>query len=345
MDRREKKWAAVELLLAAAGMLAIGILLQDAEWKKSASGSVWVVGVLWVGVVVGLFLLLNLYHTMDRSKKLRQISERLDLVLHGEDIYQISHFKEGDLAILEDEITKMTVMLREQSEHLQEDKRYLADSMADLSHQLRTPLTSIRLITELLSAPDLNRTRKEELLREMSGLLTQTEWQVNTMLKLSRLDADMVVFGKKQISVGMLLEKAAEPLSIPLDINGIRLRLPRGEELFWNLDLAWTAEAIENILKNCMEHTPAGGCITVEQTANPLYLELKISDTGAGIAREDLPYIFQRFYKGKGDQSKGFGIGLALARSIIAGQNGTIQAENGPDGGASFLIRFYKGVV
>lgn len=298
---------------------------------------------LFTLIVCILFLALHLWSTARRYRKLAELSSDLDRILHGEDDVILGQYAEGELAILQNEIHKMTIRLREQQQTLQLDKVHLADSIADISHQLRTPLTTINLLVSFLSEPECTDTRRWKLTQELFSLLSRIDWLITALLKLSKLDAGTVHFRQEQIELAELLHRAAEPLLVPMELREQRLSITA--EGMFDGDIAWTQEALANILKNCMEHTPAGGTITVTTLETVLYREVRISDTGCGIAQEDLPHIFERFYKGKDADEKSFGIGLALARRIITQQNGTIKAENGPDGGALFTIRFYRGTV
>lgn len=237
----------------------------------------------------------------------------------------------------------MTIRLREQQQTLTREKAYLADSIADISHQIRTPLTSINLLIGLLSEPKLTDARRQQLIHELYELLSRIDWLITTLLKISRLDAGTVQFKQEQVSLEELLKKSCVTLLIPMELRGQELRI-HADGAFRG-DLSWTSEAIGNIVKNCMEHTPEGGRIEIEATENALFSEIIIKDNGTGISPEDLPHIFERFYKGKDSDGKSFGIGLALSRMIIAGQGGTVKAENRKPVGAMFTIRFYKGTV
>ena len=289
-------------------------------------------------------LLIAIYtvSTYMRYRRISQLAADVDRILHGETDVPLDKYAEGELGILRSEIFKMTTRLRENEYRLLTDKRYLADSLADISHQLRTPLTSINLLVSLLAEPGNSLERRQSITRELSVLLGRIDWLITTLLKLSRLDAQTVKFTKTQVSLRSLIQQACEPLLIPMELRDQTLNLTASGDFYG--DLAWTSEAVGNIIKNCMEHTPDGGQITVKASENALYSELIISDTGPGIDREDLPHIFERFYKGKNSDDKSFGVGLALARMIVTAQNGTIKAEN-TDNGAQFTLRFFKGIV
>lgn len=294
----------------------------------------------------GLSLLLMLIFCISTYKRYRRIASLaadVNHVLHDNSPIDFDNYSEGELSILHSEIYKMTVRLREQQQKLINDKKYLADSLADISHQIRTPLTSINLLVERLSATGLSDECRHRLTNELYELLSRIDWLITSLLKISKLDAGTVSFNKETVSLETLINQSCSPLLIPIELRGQELIL-RAEGDFYG-DPAWTSEAVGNIVKNCMEHTPDGGKIEIEAAENALYSEIIIKDNGTGISPEDLPRIFERFYKGKDSDGKSFGIGLALSRMIIAGQKGTVKAENRKNAGAMFTIRFYKGTV
>lgn len=290
-----------------------------------------------------LLMLIFCISTYKRYQRLSSLADDINQILHGDSSMDFNHYSEGELSILHSEIYKMTVRLREQQQKLLSDKKYLADSLADISHQLRTPLTSINLLVERLSASGLTDKCRHQLTNELYELLSRIDWLITTLLKISKLDAGTVSFNKETVSLETLIKKSCSPLLIPMELRGQELII-RAEGNFYG-DPAWTSEAVGNIVKNCMEHTPEGGRIEINAAENALYSEIVIKDNGTGISPEDLPHIFERFYKGKNSDGKSFGIGLALSRMIIAEQKGTVKAENRKNEGAMFTLRFYKGTV
>ncbi len=289
------------------------------------------------------FLCIWFVSTACRYRKIASFAAEVDKVLHGDDSASFSDYSEGELAILHSEINKMTVRLREQQQRLKDDKVFLSDSIADISHQIRTPLTSINLMLELLGNNTTNQKRRSELIMELKVMLSRIDWLITALLKISKLDAGTVQFKKETVSFEELAEKACSPLLVPLELRGIALKI--SAEGSFTGDISWTCEAIGNILKNCMEHTPASGTIEISCSENALYSQIEIKDSGRGIEQEDMPHIFERFYKGKNSDKNSFGIGLALARTIITSQNGTVKAENIRPHGALFTVKFYKGIV
>lgn len=299
-------------------------------------------GIFTVALCV-VFIIVYLVGTYRRYKRIRNLAADVNKILHGDTEISLEEYSEGELAILHSEIYKMTVRLREQHQKLLNDKIYLADSIADISHQIRTPLTSINLLVQFLSESDISEERRQKLSLELYGLLSRIDWLINTLLKISKLDAGTVQFKKETISLENLIQKACSPVLVPMELRGQSLTI-NAEGNFYG-DISWMCEALGNIVKNCMEHTPDGGRIEMNASENALYTEIVISDNGSGISKEDFPHIFERFYKGKNSDDKSFGIGLALTRMIIVGQNGTIKAENNRSGGARFSIRMYKGDI
>ena len=295
-------------------------------------------------ILVMLLLLISTVSTYMRYKCIYELSADVDRILHGNDMnLSLDKYQEGELAVLQSEIHKMILRLREQRQQLQEDKSYLANALADISHQVRTPLTSINLLVDLLSEPDITDERRMKLTHELMALLSRIDWLITTLLKISKLDAGTVQLKQETIALQELICKATEPLLIPIEIREQNLYIETNGT--FTGDVSWSVEAISNIVKNCMEHTPKGGEIRIAASENLLFTEIVISDSGTGIAKEDLPHIFDRFYKSKNAGDKNFGIGLSLSRMIITNQNGVIKAENNATNGALFTIRFYKGTV
>ncbi|MCI8327300.1 MAG: HAMP domain-containing histidine kinase [Lachnospiraceae bacterium] len=279
--------------------------------------------------------------TRARYKGIAQISEQIDLVLHNSERLDINESEEGELSILRSEIVKMTLRIREQNEALKKEKEHLADSLVDIAHQLRTPLTSANLILSLLEK-NQGEEEQKELLRETEKLFAQMDWLLTSLLKLSRLDAGVVAFRNEQVEVAALIKSVLHPLFISMDLHDIDLRveIPRGVVI--QGDPQWLCEALQNILKNCIESAGDHGKIEIDCEDTPLFTEIRFHDSGVGFREEELPRLFQRFYRGKNTSTAGYGIGLALCKTIIVRQGGTVTAKNHLQGGALFSVRFPK---
>ncbi len=279
--------------------------------------------------------------TRARYRSIAKISEQINQVLHDGDCLYIGEMDEGELSILQTEISKMTLRIREQNDALKKEKGHLADSLADIAHQLRTPLTSANLILSLLK-DNPGESGRKGLLRDMEGLFRQMDRLIDSLLKLSRLDAGIVVFRKEPVQVAGLIETASRPLLIPMELHEITLEIQVPEGARIDGDPDWLGEALQNILKNCMESVGDRGCIQIACEDTLLYTEITIHDSGPGFGKEDLYHVFDRFYRGRDTKASGYGIGLSLCRTIITRQGGTVAARNHPRGGALFVIRFPK---
>lgn len=292
------------------------------------------------GLVCFIFSAVHFVFAVRRYKNISDITNKLDDILYGGESFDIAENCEGELSILKNELQKLIIMLHSQSDELQKEKLYLSDSIANISHQLRTPLTGINLILNLLSEPQIDRERRQELVAQLSQMLRRMDSLVTTLLKIAQIDAGKVIFEEKSVSISDLIEKATEPLLVLFDIRGQKLKTNITNGIV-TADMVWTAEAIGNILKNCSEHTPNSGVITVTAKDTPIFALIEICDTGSGFTDEELPHIFERFYKGNSDKGENYGIGMSLSKMIIEKQNGIIKAENRSGGGARFEIRLY----
>lgn len=323
-------------ILAAICVALTFIFVNIAERLNAASG-------FFIFIICLSFTVVALVAAKKRHEEVKDLTEKIDMILHSDSFVALESTDEGDLAALESEIRKMTVKIREGAYLLQKEKIYLNDSIADISHQLRTPLTTINLIMTFLNDTQLDTISRMKYQTEITSHLKRIDWLISSLLKISKLDAGTIVMKKEKLYVSSLVGRAAESIMIPLEIRDQLFDfVSTGNETITG-DMNWTVEAVSNIIKNCMEHTPEGGHIRVRAKENILYTEIVVEDTGPGINAADMPHIFERFYRGKDSSDSSVGIGLALSRMIIQNQNGTIKAENRKEGGSRFIIKFYKG--
>ena len=291
------------------------------------SKSLWIVlaAIVSVGMV-------SLFFTYQRYRKIAELSLLIDKLLHGDETISFGQFQEGELSVLHDEISKMTRRLVEQAEALKKEKGNLADALADISHQLKTPLTSLNILNASLCNEKMIDEERYELIRKQAMLLSRMEWLIATLLKISKLDAGTITLKPQEICLKDVVEKAIRPLEI-------------AAELKLTLDTDWTAEALGNVIKNCIEHSPEGSTIEIKAIERPLLTQIIIEDNGTGFQEKDIPHLFDRFYQGSGSTIGNAGLGLALAKTIIVNQGGVIQAKNRKSGGAEFEICFYRGTA
>ena len=293
-----------------------------------------------------------------RYREIARLAAEMDEVLHSGRRVSFSDCREGDVAILRSEVSKMVARLARTSEQLQAEKTALANALADISHQIRTPLTAMSLLVPVAERASDEQARRSAL-RELESMVERVSWLVTALLKLARIDAGVMAFEKRPVRVADVAVRALAPLELSLDVHGVAWSVAVGGATFEG-DAAWTAEALENIVKNCAEAAGAGGSVRIEATEDALATRILVSDDGPGIAAEDLPHVFERFYRGRSDAAmrggrdgdaavrdevggpQGFGIGLSLAQALVSAQGGSIRARNLAQGGACFEITFPK---
>ncbi len=299
--------------------------------------------VIFALISILIVLIVNILFILKIYKKIRNIDIYLNKVLQGNYNLDIIDYNEGDISNLKNDIYKITVMLKKQANDLKKEKKYLEDTLSDISHQIKTPLTSMYVINDLLVEDVLNETQKQEMLVKNKNQLERIEWLVTSLLNMSMMDSGTIKFKKEKVNVLNLINEALEPLKIPIEIKNLELEVLKDPNIFITADYKWTKEALINIIKNAYEHTDKGK-ITISFTDNPIYTEISIKDSGCGIRKKDLPHIFERFYK-TNSKSNSIGIGLNLALKIIQKQNGNILVESKINKGTTFKIQIYKNII
>ena len=328
LRNREFRSFLITLLIAGAALTAAGFLVSLQTGIAAVICSL-------------LFIALLFAYTRQRYIQLGRLCDYLKRINNGDYDLDVRDNAEGELSILKNEIYKVTAALHERGDMLQREKSVLADALSDISHQLKTPLTSMLLMTDLLCDAQLPEEERRAFTTRMRLQLERLQWLVSALLKISRLDAGTVRFSPRQISARILIENTCAPLLIPMELKNQVLRVEAGE-ISLTCDERWTSEALLNIVKNCVEHTPDGGTISIRCEDNPLYSQIIVSDTGPGIDKADLPHIFTRFYRGKNASEDSVGIGLAMAAAIMQGQGGNITARSIQGDGSTFTLRFFK---
>ena len=274
----------------------------------------------------------------------RDIKDMTDYVYHsseGREYQMKNKNQEGQMGLLKTELMKMTTVLKEKVALLHSEKIFLNDTISDISHQLKTPMTSLMLLTDLMYN-DLDKEKKIEFLDRTNAQLSRMDWLIKSMLKLSKLEAKVIDFKTDKVNINELIKRSISPLLVPIELRNISLNINGDKEASYTGDIEWSSEALSNIIKNCIEHTKEGGTLDITYEENPIYSEIIIKDNGEGIDKDDIQNIFKRFYKGKNSKSDSVGIGLAMAKSIIESQNGDIYVKSKKNRGSEFHITFHK---
>lgn len=300
---------------------------------------------------VVLVLLVALFAYRYRNKKrIRHLIGLIERINEGDYSIDWNSMREGDYGILQNELYKMTVKLRETAERERSDKENVKEALADISHQIKTPLTTIRLGLEELTEGNLSEAQSRAIIRRIKRSTDHISELVSIVLKLSKLEANAVTFHKEKCRVLSLICSGIEQVEALADLKGVGLVIKESNDTEIFVDLRWQTEAISNILKNCIEHSSSGDCVEVNVLKNPMYVRLQIRDHGGGVSEYELPHIFDRFYSsgqadlnhGKGvtqNEFLGIGIGLALAKEVIIAEEGMLFARNYGDG-MEFEIRY-----
>lgn len=295
-----------------------------------------------VCIAFGLaFAVLFLGYLKIQKKQTMDIAKRIERINLGDYSLQIDRNSEDELSLLDNQIYRTAVKFREQAENSRKDKENLQKSLSDISHQLKTPLTSIIVMVEnILDDDDMPLEIRREFLNDIKHNTNTISFLVQSLLKLSKLDAEAVKFRYEQVEVKSIVDECIKNTAVMAEILGVRLETDCND-IILNCDRKWICEAITNIIKNCIEHSQNGNIkITADQ--NKLYTKISIKDNGSGITKEDLPHIFERFYKGKNSSDDSVGIGLSLAKTIIEKQGGYISVSSELNKGSEFVIKFFN---
>lgn len=291
--------------------------------------------ILWMAII---FVYLR-----KRDKKINQITQYINEIKNRKYDLDINENSEDELSNLKNELYKITVMLKEESEISKKDKENIKMSVEDISHQLKTPLTSITIMLDnLKDNPNMDENTKQKFIFEISKQIDWINWLVISMLKLSKLDANVVQFYKEKINLKKLINEIIKNLEIPIEIKNQQIIIEGDENASFTGDYKWQQEAITNIIKNCIEHNKEKGKLFIKYEENTLFTKITIRDEGEGISKEDLKHIFERFYKGQNSSENSVGIGLALAKNIIEKDNGMISCKSELDKGTEFVIKYMK---
>lgn len=290
-----------------------------------------------------LIILIFYLYDKNKSKKIKEITKMISKINNRQFDIDINDFNEGELSILKNEISKTTTMLRQVADNSVKDKLNLKDSLGDISHQLKTPLTSITImIDNILDSPDMDEKTRKKFLINIKREILNINFLVMSLLKLSKFDANVVKFNKESVYLKDIIIESIKNVSMIKELKNITIKVSGDDNIKLLCDFKWQVESITNILKNSIEHTSEYGTVEVNYSENKLYTRILIKDNGKGINSDDLPHIFDRFYKGKNGSDDSFGIGLSLSKTIIEKEGGSITVKSTPNIGTIFTIKYLK---
>ncbi len=300
----------------------------------------WVMCIIFGVAIVTVYIVSVVSHRQ-KEKGIEALIYYLMKVQDNLELPAPSCMEEGNLGILHSEIYKLVTQLKERYDGENRQKRYLVDMLSDISHQIKTPLTAIGMMTELLQAPELSRGKYLDYVAKIDQQTKRITWFVRNILTLSQLETDMLELKREEIDLKSIIDSVMEIFEIMAEVKEIELTCNVPKEIIITCDRQWTTEAVSNIVKNCIEHTPKGGSVFIQAVQHNIATEIRITDTGVGIAKEHLPHIFKRFYKVPGADNNSVGIGLAMSKQIIMRQNGNITIESEVGKGTRFIIKLY----
>lgn len=310
---------------------------QTAQKRFQITGTL-----VWILICIGILLIFICYQKQ-RNRKIQELVDYIRKIEHGIYRIEIEENDEGELSRLQNELYKITVMLRESSELAGQQKKALADSVSDISHQLKTPLTSCLVLLDNLSeSENMTEETRRRFLSEITRQLTSVSWLVQVLLKLSRLDAGVVELKEEELSVSALIRGAVEKVGLLAEWKQIDIQVMGEEEPCIKGDRHWLEEALVNLIKNAIEHSPEDSEIRIQVEDNQVYTCIHVRDFGSGISYEDQKHIFERFYRSADAGEDSVGIGLALAQEIMKRQNGYLTVESEPGQGTTFYMKFLK---
>lgn len=319
--------------------------ITDEDWitHRNESNYVFAVTASAAGCAVAgiAFGVIFVIYMRKKKRETEKLASYLSQINSGNYELTIDENSEDESSILKNEIFKTTVMLRENAENAQKGKESLKESLSDISHQLKTPLTSVMIMVDnLRDDENMPEDIRREFLSDIRRSSGNISFLVQSLLTLSKLDADSIELKSKPENIADIFDDCIQNTAILAEIRGVNVTADC-ENVMLNCDRKWLGEALSNIVKNCIEHTPGGGSVTLKAEQNKLYTKLTIEDTGCGIAPEDFPHIFERFYKGKNSDKGSIGIGLAMSKAIIEKAGGFITADSKMDKGSRFTIKFF----
>ncbi|HJJ16558.1 MAG TPA: HAMP domain-containing histidine kinase [Bacilli bacterium] len=291
-------------------------------------------------IIIIFYTIFLIKYNQNTKKEALLMQKYMDNILIDNYNIDFNTYDDNVLSSLKDDIYKMTIKLKNMADNSNKEKKYLATTLSDISHQLKTPLTSLFVFNEILKQDNLDLKTRKEILEKSEKQLERIKWLITSLLKMSQLDSGSITLQKDKVNLQKLINESCEPFLISLDLKNVKLQINIDKKAFIICDKNWTIEAISNIVKNALEHVKENGTITIQSITNPIYLKLEIIDDGEGIKAEEINHIFERFYHGNKNKDS-IGIGLNMSKMIIEKQKGHIEVESKLNKGTKFSIYFY----
>lgn len=314
------------------------VIENDKLFKKYLALDLLILTFIILGIYI--FFIIN---KSKRTKKINKIIELISKINRRNFEINIEDYTEDELSVLKQEVYKTSLMLRSEADNSLKDKLNLKDSLSDISHQLKTPLTSITImIDNILDNDEMDFKTRRRFLINIKREIININFLVQNLLKLSKFDANVVKFSKEEVLIKDIIDEAINKVSALSELKGVSIKVSGDKSASIKCDFMWEVEAISNIIKNSIEHIEKDGFVEINYTKNKVYSRVLIRDNGSGIDSEDLPHIFDRFYKGKNTNKDSVGIGLALSKSIIEKDNGSVTVKSTPSIGTIFTIKFFE---
>lgn len=325
---------------------AYGISANDFDMLRSTRSNynLLIIGNMGLILLLGLsFSLIFYLYKINQKAKIKELTGYIREIARKNYALKLEDNQDDELSILQNELYKITILLKEQSEHALKDKQNVKDGVSDISHQLKTPLTSILIgLDNLIDNKNLDDVTRAEFLNDIKEQTLNINFLITSILKLSRFDANVIEFKKEPIKVKQILTEITKNLSSLIKLKKIKLNINGDDNITFKGDYKWELEALTNIIKNSIEHLDVGGELKISYCKLSVYTEIIIEDNGKGIDTKDLKHIFKRFYKGKNSKADSIGIGLSLAKKIIEHDNGFIKVKSKLGEGTKFIIRYLK---
>ncbi len=333
--RARQVYEQMEEIVPEKGELAkYGIRENTFVYMPMLAGMIGITVLLGVGAAV-----LSIWYVKEQGRKVGKMEEYCEAILDGKYALDLRDNEEGEFSVLKNKVYDITVMLREQNRYLEQNKKDMERMIADISHQLKTPITSLNMVNEILYM-DLPKEKKMEFLDNMQKDLLKIEWLVKTILNMAKLDSKTLKLEKREVRASEFSQEVIEHFKVFCEMNESEIHVKDAENITFLCDRKWTKEAFNNIIKNAIEHGAKN--VTMSWEDNHIYTSIQITDDGNGIRKEELPHIFERFYKTKDSLENSLGLGLAFCKSIISHQDGEIKVQSKKGIGTKFIIKFYK---